>query len=550
MADAVYDAIVVGGGHHGTIIGCYLQKAGLKTAIFERQMEIGGGACAEDLPAPGFLQNTCAHFTRFWAHPAYKDFSLPDKGLTYVFPDGNQGMVFDDETCYIGYSCLRVDPETGLEEFSQAHFDKTYGEISRFSTRDADAYARLFVLYRDKWRPAFREYRYNPPTPWGTPNALERLLDDPESGIEPVHQFMNGKQIAYDLFESPELRTLFMRALATSVGCYAHDVIGIHGLIHTTALVFSWESASIALGGSHSISHALQRAFSEMGGKFFVQHEVDKVLVENGTAVGVRLVDGSEIKATRLVVSDLGIPQTMFRLLGEEYLTAKQVHRVKNIDYERIGGWWGNIAVHELPKYKAAAYNPDCGMQPRLYVGHKDPDYAQYYQAHVMTEGWGDRLLMLTGPDSIWDPTRAPEGKHTIVVEEMAPPLRFYSEREWLRKKKEFVASTVQKWQQFAPNMTMDNVIDAFITCPYDVVQRHPDMIEGSWVQGSMFASQLDRFRPCPEFSDYRTPVKNLYTCSASLHSAQGIGRGSSYAAYKVIAQEHGLTKFWEGRAY
>jgi phytoene dehydrogenase-like protein len=75
-------------------------------------------------------------------------------------------------------------------------------------------------------------------------------------------------------------------------------------------------------------------------------------------------------------------------------------------------------------------------------------------------------------------------------------------------------------------------------------------MIEGSWVQGSMFASQLDRFRPCPEFSDYRTPVKNLYTCSASLHSAQGIGRGSSYAAYKVIAQEHGLTKFWEGRAY
>ncbi len=41
MADAIYDAIVVGGGHHGTIMACYLQKAGLRTAIFERQHELG-----------------------------------------------------------------------------------------------------------------------------------------------------------------------------------------------------------------------------------------------------------------------------------------------------------------------------------------------------------------------------------------------------------------------------------------------------------------------------------------------------------------------------
>ncbi len=43
MADASYDAIVVGGGHHGTIIACYLQQAGLKTVIFERQHELGEG---------------------------------------------------------------------------------------------------------------------------------------------------------------------------------------------------------------------------------------------------------------------------------------------------------------------------------------------------------------------------------------------------------------------------------------------------------------------------------------------------------------------------
>ncbi|HEX15958.1 MAG TPA: hypothetical protein ENF44_02405, partial [Deltaproteobacteria bacterium] len=47
MPDAKYDAVVVGGGHQGTIIACYLQRAGLKTAIFERWHEMGGGACGE-----------------------------------------------------------------------------------------------------------------------------------------------------------------------------------------------------------------------------------------------------------------------------------------------------------------------------------------------------------------------------------------------------------------------------------------------------------------------------------------------------------------------
>ncbi|KUO78778.1 MAG: hypothetical protein APF81_26350 [Desulfosporosinus sp. BRH_c37] len=551
MADASYDAILVGGGHHATIIACYLQKAGLKTAVFERQHEIGGGACGEDLPLPGFIQNPCAHWTRFWAHPAYKDFNLKDYGLKYVFPEQNEGIIWDDGTAFVGYSCLRVDPETGKEYFSQLHFDKTYNEIAKFSQRDAETYADLYKKYETKWRAAFREYRYSPPTPYGTPDALERLLLDPDSGIEPVHQFMSSKQLAYDLFESDELRTLFMRGLNTSTGCFPDDVPGLYGFIHSLALVLSWECSSIVIGGTHTITHALQRAFTEMGGHFFVHHEVNNVIVQNGKAVGVKLVNGAEIKANKFVVSDLGVPQTMFRLLGESYLTPKQAHRVRNIDYDRSQVWWGNVALHELPKYTASQVNPDVGEQPRLYFGPKDPDYlATKYKAEIYTQGFASRPIFTTAPDSIWDPTRAPAGKHTIVIEDFAPPHRFFSEREWLRKKKEFVDNLFKHWVKYAPNMTKDNLIDAFITTPYDVLNRHPDMKEGGWVMGSMYASQNGRYRPTPEFSNYKTPVQNLYICSANLHSGGGIGRGSSYNAYKVIAEEHGLPRFWEQRAF
>ncbi|GAG48683.1 unnamed protein product, partial [marine sediment metagenome] len=57
MAEASYDAIVVGGGHHGLIIACYLQKAGMSTAILERQAKLGGAVTSEEGPLPGFLLN-------------------------------------------------------------------------------------------------------------------------------------------------------------------------------------------------------------------------------------------------------------------------------------------------------------------------------------------------------------------------------------------------------------------------------------------------------------------------------------------------------------
>lgn len=553
MADASYDAIVIGGGHHGTIIACYLAEAGLKTAVFERQHELGGGAATLDLPLPGFLQNPCAHFTRFWAHPAYTDFNLKEYGLQYIFPDQNEGMVYDDGTAFIGYSAYRVNPQTFHEEYAADNVNKTLAEIARFSKRDADTAANLLERYEKAWRQAFREYRYSAPTPWGVDDPLERLCHDKKYGMDPVWQFMTSNQIAYDLFESPELRTLFMRAVPTSTGSLPGDVIGLYTIVHTLALVLSWESASIALTGTHAITHALQKAFTDRGGVFHVLSEVDRVLVENGRAVGIRLADGTEVQARKFIVSALGVPQTILRLLGEEHVTDQTARRVRNIDYDRSQIFWGNIAMHELPKYTAVDYNPDVGKQPRLYMGPKDPEYLAWrYQADIFTTGMPSKWFTLAAPDSIWDRSRAPGDKHTILVEEFTAPYRLFSEKDWLRMKEQVVDRFLTEWQKYAPNMTRDNVIGAHIMTPRDVVHKNIDMREGGWVEGSMFASQLGRFRPVPEFANYRTPVPNLYLCSSNMHSGGGIGRGSSYAAFKTIVEDQGLPKIWEakGRPY
>jgi phytoene dehydrogenase-like protein len=557
MADMSFDAVVVGGGHHATIIANYLQHAGLETGVFERLQEVGGGACGDELPAPAFLQNPCAHFTRMFGHPAYHDFNLRKFGLHYIFPEGNEAMVFPDETCFIGYTAFPVvDPETGKEGFSDDNFQKTYNEIARYSKRDADTYEWIVERYEKKWRHAFRKYRYSPPTPWGVPNALEELFEDQKYGLDPVWHHMNGIQVARDLFESPEMQILFMRAIPTSSGSFPIDTIGAYMVVHCLGLMLSLESASIVSGGTHAITHSLQRSYSSMGGQFFVESEVEQVLVENGRAVGIRLVNGTEVEARKLVVSDLGVPQTMLRMLRDHKISDRLRHRIKTIDYDRAQIFWGNVALHELPDYKAKSFNPDLGNQPRLYMGPKDVDYVSYnYMSDIFTTGMArpGHMLLLAAPDSIWDVNRAPDGKHTILIEDFAAPRRFFTEKEWLKMKREVVERALKDWQIYAPNMTWDNVISHNIQTPLDVTYRHLDMKEGGWVEGAMMLSQQDRFRPVPEMSNYRIPgVDNMYICSSNLHSCGGIGRGSSYNCFKVIADDFNLRKIWEekGRDY
>ncbi len=93
MADKSYDAVVIGGGHHATIIAPYLAKAGMKVGVFEKNDRLGGGAVTEDGPTQGFRMAFCAQYTRFYSHPAFLDFNLYDEGLHYVAPETGAGIV-------------------------------------------------------------------------------------------------------------------------------------------------------------------------------------------------------------------------------------------------------------------------------------------------------------------------------------------------------------------------------------------------------------------------------------------------------------------------
>ncbi len=554
MADASYDVVVIGGGHNALVTSCYLAANGLSVAVFERAHEIGGGTCSEELPLPSFVSNPCCHSTRFHSHPIYNDFNLAEKGLDLVFPECGASCGFPDGTCITTYPTWPVvDKMTGKTEFSEENSENTFRSIARISEQDAETSRFIFDKFRTKWMPAILETQYNPPKPWGDKDAVERLMDDPESGFEPVHAVMTVEQLARDLFESTEMQCFFIRRLATQMGTYGEDVVGPYGALRSLYIVLSVAASSIPIGGSHAIAHALQKALSEQGGQFFVHHEVDKLLIENGTARGIRLVDGTEIEAKKMVISGVDPTQTILRFIGPEYVSSKIARRAANVKYDRGQLHWAHVAVHELPKYTADDYDPDFRLSASKTLIIKDTDYyASKWKAEIWLNGMAKYLALVVWEDTRWAPQKAAPGKHNTMAEDYTCPTRFFTDKQWLELKVKWSEEMIRQWQWYAPNMTRDNVIAVFDNTPYDVEQRNLNMREGCRDSGDQIASQLGRFRPIPELSGYRMPVKNMYYSSAGGHDGGGCRGTNGYSCYKVIAQDFGLRKIWEekGRAY
>ncbi len=554
MADASYDAVIIGSGPNALVTACYLAYNGLSVAIFEKGDTVGGGAYSDESALPGFICDPAALLIRLWNEPVYSDFKLAEKGLDLAFFEASRGAAFVDGTCIMNYPAYVVlDKTTGSARYSEENAEKTFKSIAGVSERDAETARILFEKIRTKWHPAINEVTYNPPKPWGEKNAIEMLMDDPDSGFEPVYSVMTIEQMARELWDSPEMQSFFMRRVQTRSGLWPDDVPGTVRMAELAGACLPGVMDSMPVGGMKALPRAYQRAIGEMGGEFFVGHEVAKVLIENGVAKGIRLADGTEIEAKRMVISNADAEQTILRFLEPDYISPKIVRRVRNILRDRGPILWVYVALDEAPRYRAEDLEPNCALLSGKYLIPKNPDYlGTTYKAEAWTYGVPKDLSMVITEASLLDKTRAPEGKYLGVAELYIGLHRTMPEEEWLGAREKIGEEVLRQWQQYAPNVTKDRLVGYYVYTPGDYAKKDISMGRGHWAMGDLIASQSDRFRPIPELSNYRMPVRNMYLASAAA-SGGATARGlSGYICYKVIAQDFGLRKVWEekGRAY
>lgn len=91
------------------------------------------------------------------------------------------------------------------------------------------------------------------------------------------------------------------------------------------AFTFSYlndRNAGYPIGGSLPLAQAIEKRYRALGGQIHYGQRVEQILVENGRAVGIRLADGSEQRAGRVISAADG-HATIFDLLGGKYADEK-----------------------------------------------------------------------------------------------------------------------------------------------------------------------------------------------------------------------------------
>ncbi len=147
--------------------------------------------------------------------------------------------------------------------------------------------------------------------------------------------------------------------------------------------------------------------------------------------------------------------QLCFDLIGREYLDRMLAKRVELLENTFGCLMWYSFAVHEAPKYKAEAFNPDIheclwlGLQP-----DSDPD-AHRQGVHVHEDEACGRRWRTTAP-TVWchslvDPSYAPPGKHVVQNEQLGAARQPHTEKEWLEIKKRYADELIQHLAAVCP---------------------------------------------------------------------------------------------------
>ncbi|KPK21796.1 MAG: hypothetical protein AMK69_21005 [Nitrospira bacterium SG8_3] len=542
MADKSYDVVCVGAGNKNLVAACYaLKYGGLSVGLFDERHEAGAGWSTEESPAPGFLANHCSqvHLMNYYTL-FFEDFPEIDQMVERSYPPLYATAVFPDGT-WIGQYSIHDDPNQ----------ERTAKSIARFSERDAETYVNWHRTFRKYWLEAWLESQWSPPPGPGEVGPLEKVFRNPEAGLDPAWRFMSMAQIMADIFESLEMQLLGLRGVQSAGPMPDEPGLGLVGLT-----MLSQREPIIIRGGNHGMAHACARVIQRHGGKIFTNKKVEKILIENGRARGIRLVDGTEIEAKVAVLSGVNPSQLVFDLTGPEHWSPRTVRRVKNLQSHMTCISWYTWALQEHPNYIAEDFDPDLHQSVWMNLGGKDINY-------VLNEVWRRRMGQWPDPEkfnlivsnySIIDPTFAPPGKSAILTEQYVLPATAFSEEEWKEIAKRHADEIIRFWGKYAPNVNWDNVIGYVPVTPHFTLKHSSNYgPSGNWHIIDLIPCQVGPFRPTPELANIRNfPIKNLYPASAAWGLMPGANACQGYVAYKVMAEHFDLPRPWEerGRPY
>lgn len=288
-------------------------------------------------------------------------------------------------------------------------------------------------------------------------------------------------------------------------------------------------------GGMGTVSEAIARSGARFGLATRTGAEVERILIENGRAAGVVLAGGEEIRA-RTVISNASARHTFTQLVDPEALPDEFRRRLRGFG-GRATAFKVHLAVAELPRWagiESSGFGPGAPAQVTIApsVAYLERAY-QDLQAGIASE----RPYLTVQVPSLVDQTLAPAGHHLMSIYGGHIPTG-PGDDQGAATKAAVLDRVLRTIRDFAPGWSGAH-LHAHVMLPADY-EREFGLPGGNPHHADLTLSQVFFRRPVPGHADHRTPIRDLYLCSASNHPGGGVTGVPGHNAARVVAKALG----------
>ncbi len=511
---AVFDVVVIGGGHNGLVTAGYLAKAGLRVLVLERRPLVGGASVTEE-PWPGFRINTFAYVCGLIRPQIVEDLQLAKFGYETILFDPQYFVPFPDGRSLVMW----------LDE------EKTCQEIAAFSKKDAQIYPKYMAFWNEV-------LELVEPTMMAPPVSIADLFGlfsgaDAERLLRELF-LMSAKDFLDEWFESDELKAALsaQAVIGTFMGPGSPGTAYVLGHHNIGILDGHREVWGYARGGMGRITEAMARSAEHFGAVVRTNAGVRRILVKDGRAIGVETEAGETIES-KIVASSVDAKQTFLRLVPKDAVDADFVDRVKKIR-TRGAALKFNAALDGLPEYRARPGAPAPHHHGTVDI-IPSMDYVEQAFDEAKFGHFSNRPFIETQFQSVLDPTVAPPGKHTMTCFVQYAPTELKG-TDWDAFKPKAAETVLDTIEEYAPNIR--KVVRHWqIMSPADM-ERILGLTGGNIFQGDITPDQIFSFRPVPGWSQYRMPLEGLYLCGSATHPGGGVLGAPGFNAAHTILED------------
>lgn len=466
-----YDAIVVGSGPNGLAAAITLRQEGLSVLLVEGKSEVGGGLGTEELTLPGFWHDvSSAVHPMAAASPFFQSLPLAAHGLTWIHPPVAAAHPLDSGTAAVLKHSLTETAE-GLG-------------------KDAKRYLSLIG-------PIVRDW----------PDIAVDALGPLSFPSHPFKMARFGlKAMTSASFLAGHFKTVEGKALWSGMAAHAiqpltnvfSSAIGL--VLMSAAHLKGWP---VPQGGSRALAHALHSYYESIGGE---------------TQTGFFVKNLGELPAAKAILFDT-TPRQLLQIAGDQF---SKFYRWQ-LDRYRYG-----MGVFKVDWALTAPIPWKSAASAQAGTVHLGNSLEEITAAEALTNRGGhpDKPFVLLTQSSLFDPSRAPEGKHTAYAYCHVPN----------GSQRDMTAAVENQVERFAPGF-IDVILERRTMDTLQLEAYNPNLIGGDINGGIIDVSQLFT-RPAMKSSPYRTSSTGIYICSSSTPPGGGVHGMSGYNAAKTALSD------------